>query len=106
MVVSGLTGLLLLPNSALFELFGDRRFRWFPGIGHYPRSLLGTDVYLLAILILWPLGLGHEREPTVRWWLERPLWFAVAGVVLYAMVVVFGPFERSKTPPHTSSSNA
>ena len=157
MVVSGATGLLLLTNSWLFELFGDRRFRWFPGIGHYPRSLVGTNVerisnaypptlcfllggvwmvgavmllrpaatrwlarerpwiatiavnarimtlflwhmtaYLLAILILWPLGFGHEREPTVRWWLERPLWLAVAGTILCGMVAVFGPLERAK----------
>lgn len=157
MVVSGLTGLLLLTNSGLFELFGDRRFRWFPGIGHYPRSLLGTNVerisnaypptlcfllggvwmvgsamllrsavtrwlarerpwiatiavnarimtiflwhmtaYLMAILILWPLGFGRDREPTVRWWLERPLWLAAAGTVLYAMVVVIGPLERTR----------
>jgi hypothetical protein len=155
MFVFGLTGLLVLTNSGFFELFGDRRFRWFPGIGHYPRSLLGTNVerisnaypptlcfllggiwmlgaamllrsvvtrwlvrerpwiatigvnarimtlflwhmtaYLFAILILWPLGFGHEHEPTVRWWLERPLWLAVPGVMLYAMVVVLGPLER------------
>jgi hypothetical protein len=52
--------------------------------------------YLLAILILWPLGFGHEREPTMRWWLERPLWLAVPGVVLYAIVVAFGPLERAR----------
>jgi len=157
MVTAGLAGLVLLTNPWLFELFGERRFQWFPDIGHYPRSLLGTDVerisnaypptlclllagvwavgavmllrstvtrwltrerpwiatiavnarimtlflwhmtaYLLAILILWPLGFGHDHETTARWWLERPLWLAVAGVVLYGMVAVFGPLERAK----------
>lgn len=155
MVGTGLGGLVLATNPWLFRLAGDNRFRWFPGIGHYPRSLLGTDVesvsnayppticfmlvgfwliglvlllrprltrwlqrpgpwkatiacnawimtlflwhmtaYLLAILLLWPLGFGRETEPTARWWIERPLWIAVPGVILLGLVGVFGRFER------------
>jgi hypothetical protein len=154
MVATGLGGLVLLTNSWIFEPFGDDRFRWFPGIGHYPRSMLGTDVervsnaypptvcfllvgvwliglvlllrppltrwlqrpaawkatitvnarimtlflwhmtaYLLVILVLWPLGLGREQEPTARWWLERPVWIVVPGVVLVGLVLLFGRFE-------------
>jgi fucose 4-O-acetylase-like acetyltransferase len=150
----GLGGLVVLTNPWLFRLAGDRRFIWFPGIGHYPRSLLGTDVeqvantypptvcfmlvglwlialvlllrpavsrwldrpgpwrativgnawimtlflwhmtaYLAAILLLWPLGFGHQHEPTARWWLERPLWIAAPGVVLVGLIAVFGRFE-------------
>ncbi|MGH7541614.1 MAG: acyltransferase family protein, partial [Gemmatimonadota bacterium] len=44
MVAGGLTGLVLLTTPWLFGLFGEARFDWFPGIGHYPKSLLGTDV--------------------------------------------------------------
>ncbi len=154
MAGGGLAGLVLLTNPWLFRLAGDARFDWFPGIGYYPRSLLGTDVeqisnaypptlcfllggiwllgvallarpalerwlrrprpwmatvavnlrimtlflwhmtaYLLAILLLWPLGFGQQPEPTARWWAERPLWVVVPGVILLLLVRVFGRFE-------------
>lgn len=168
MVAVGLGGLLAATNPWLFRLAGDDRFRWFPGIGHYPRSLLGTDVerisnaypptlcyllvglwligfvllarprlarwlegprpwkatiavngsimtlflwhmtaYLLAILVLWPLGFGQETTPSARWWAERPLWIAVPGVFLAGMVALFSRFEAAGRrtgagPPATS----
>jgi fucose 4-O-acetylase-like acetyltransferase len=154
MVIAGLVGLVLLTNDLIFTPFGDVRFEWFPGIGHYPKSLLGTDVervsnaypptvcfllggiwsigavmllrptlarwlerpgpwkvtiflnsiimtlflwhmtaYLIAILFLWPLGLGQQADSTARWWLERPLWLVVPGIILIALVAIFGRFE-------------
>lgn len=51
--------------------------------------------YLLAILLLWPLGFGRQLTPTVSWWLERPLWIAVPSAILAALVAVFGRFEGS-----------
>jgi fucose 4-O-acetylase-like acetyltransferase len=154
MMVVGLGGLIALTNPWLFRLFGEQRFAWFPGIGHYPRSLLGTDVeqvsnaypptlcfllvgiwliglvmllrapltrwlqrpavwkativvntrimtlflwhmtaYLLAILALWQIGFGHEHEPTLRWWAERPVWILVPGVLLLGIVAAVGRFE-------------
>ncbi len=164
----GLGGLVLMTNEWVFSLLGgDERFRWFPGIGHYPRSLLGTDnetvsnayppticyllvglwliglvmllrprlnrwlarpgpwkatiavngsimtlflwhmtAYLLAILVLWPLGLGQETSPTARWWLERPVWIAVPGVFLAVIVAIFGRFEAAgrRVRPASASS--
>lgn len=155
MVVVGLGGLLLLTNPPLFRLAGDVRFEWFPGIGAYPKSLLGTDVervsnaypptlcfllggiwsigaamllrsrlarwlqrprawaptiavngvimtlflwhmtaYLLAILVLWPLGMGQQTDSTPRWWLERIVWIVVPGAILAGLVAIFGRFER------------
>jgi peptidoglycan/LPS O-acetylase OafA/YrhL len=157
MVAGGLAGLVVLTTPWAFRLAGDVRFEWFPGIGHYPKSLLGTDVeavsnaypptvcfllggvwtigavmllkprldrwlrrdrpwrftivvntrimtlflwhmtaYLLALLLLWPLGFGREQDSTARWWLERPIWEIVPGVVLLGLVAVFGRSERGR----------
>jgi hypothetical protein len=159
MVVGGLAALVVLTTPWVFHLFGDARFDWFPGIGHYPKSLLGTDVeavsnaypptvcfllggvwtigavmllkprldrwlqrerpwrftivvnarimtlflwhmtaYLLALLLLWPLGFGREQDSTARWWFEKPLWFFVAGAILLGLIAVFGGFERGRKP--------
>lgn len=155
MVVVGLGGLLLLTNPTVFRLFGDVRFGWFPTIGYYPKSLLGTDIepisnaypptvcfmlggiwaigalmllrpylsrwlersrpwkvtiflnsvimtlflwhmtaYLIAILLLWPLGLGQQHDSTPRWWIERFVWILVPTAVLAGLIAIFGRFER------------
>jgi hypothetical protein len=155
MVITGLGGLLLLTNPPVWNMVGEVRFEWFPGIGAYPRSLLGTDVervsnaypptlcfllggvwaigaamlvrpalarwlervrpwattialnamimtlflwhmtaYLLAVLVLWPLGLGHQHDSTAGWWLERPIWIVVPAAFLAVLVALFGRFER------------
>ena len=160
MVAAGLGGLVLLTNPPFWQLFGDVRHTWFPGIGAYPKSLLGTDVeavsnaypptlcfllggvwstgaamllrdranrwlqhrrpwtftvavngvimtlflwhmtaYLLAILLLWPLGFGQETDSTLRWWLERPIWIVVPGIILLGLIAIFGRFERPRSPP-------
>jgi surface polysaccharide O-acyltransferase-like enzyme len=152
MALGGLAVLFLLTNP----VFGQAGEEWFPGIGHYPKSLLGTDVeritntyppticlvamafwsigvamllrdratrwlqrpgpwkatifvnsvimtlflwhmtaFLLAVLALWPLGLGQQGDTTAGWWLERPLWVAVPALFLTGLVAVFGRFERS-----------
>jgi fucose 4-O-acetylase-like acetyltransferase len=156
MAAVGLVGLTVLTNPPLFEwLGGAKRFDWFPTIGYYPKSLLGTDVepisnaypptvpflmmalwsigvvmllrdrlsrwlqrpgpwkatiavngvimtlflwhmtaYLLAILLLWPLGFGHQHVGNARWWLERPLWILVPAAILLVLIRIFGRFER------------
>jgi hypothetical protein len=54
--------------------------------------------YLIAILLLWPLGFGHQVDSTPRWWMERVLWELVPAVILAGLVAVFGRFERSVRP--------
>jgi hypothetical protein len=151
MALGGLATLLLLTNP----IFGEAGREWFPGIGHYPRSLLGTDVerisnaypptlpfmamafwsigvamllkprldkwlqrqrpwkftifvnsvimtlflwhmtaFLLAILVLWPLGFGQQGDTTAGWWFERPLWVGVSALFLAGLIALFGRFER------------
>jgi len=156
MAVGGFGLLILLTTPWAFDLIAGRaRFDWFPGIGYYPKSLIGTGVeavsnaypptlcylaqavgsigvamlfreraskwllkprpwkvvailnsvimtmflwfmtaYLLAILVLWPLGFGREHVIGVRWWAERPLWVIVPGVILVGIVAVMARFER------------
>jgi hypothetical protein len=155
MVVAGLAGLVLLTNPPLFELFGDVRHTWFPGIGAYPKSVLGTEAelvsnaypptlvylmvgvwtigaamllrprlrrwlerpapwrytiavnavimtlflwhmtaFLLAVLTLWPLGVGRQHETQARYWLEKIPYLVVAGAYLAGIVAVVGRFER------------
>jgi hypothetical protein len=157
MAAVGLGGLVLLTNPWVFRPFGDARFDWFIEIGHYPKSLLGTDVekisnaypptvcfmlagiwaigaamllrpaltgwlqrprpwkvtiylnsiimtmflwhmtaFLLAVLVLWPLGLGDYSETTAGWWAERVLWILVPGVFLAGIVALVGRFERPR----------
>lgn len=50
--------------------------------------------YLLAILAMWPLGMGREVDSTARWWAERPLWIAVPGAILTVIVALVARFER------------
>ncbi len=92
MVVIGLGGLALLTNPPLFRLVGDVRFEWFPPrIGHYPKSLLGTDVerisnaYPPTICFLlggvWSIGAVMLLRPMLRRWLERDRpWRLTIGV--------------------------
>lgn len=158
MVGSGLLGLILLTNPPIFRvLIGPARFDWFPGIGHYPKSLLGTEVeaisnaypptmcfmlvgiwtigavmllrqrlslwlersrpwsftvgvngvimtfflwhmtaFLIAVLLLWPLGLGQETDSTGLWWLERFVWVGIPGVILLGLTAIFGKYERPR----------
>jgi fucose 4-O-acetylase-like acetyltransferase len=151
MALVALAALILLTNPWIFGEVGQR---WFPGIGHYPRSLLGTDVqrisnaypptlpfmamvfwslglamllrgpatrwlrrtrpwkgvivvnsvimtlflwhmtaFLLTVLALWPLGLGQAQAPSAGWWLQRPLWVLVPGVILLGLIRLFARFE-------------
>jgi fucose 4-O-acetylase-like acetyltransferase len=155
MVVVGLGGLVLMTTPWVFEPFGTARFDWFPGIGHYPKSLLGTDVetvsnaypptvcflladiwsigavmllrpmltrwlehprpwkatiflngvimtlflwhmtaYFVVLLVLWPIGVGHQQDSTAAWWLVRPVVIGLSALVLAGIVAIVGRFER------------
>jgi hypothetical protein len=55
--------------------------------------------FLLAVLLLWPLGFGRTDATTLRWWLERPLWIGVSGLLLLGLIALFGRFERPAEKP-------
>jgi hypothetical protein len=90
MVAVGIGGLILLTNPWVFEPFGTAARDWFPGIGHYPKSLLGTDVedisnaypptvcFLLGAV--WSIGAAMLLRPSLSRWLERAgPWKATIG---------------------------
>jgi hypothetical protein len=82
MVVAGLAGLLLLTTPWILQLFGDARFRWFPTIGYYPKSLLGTDIEPISNAFpptvcfmlggIWSIGAVMLLRPALTRWLRRP----------------------------------
>ncbi len=52
--------------------------------------------YLLAFLLLYQIGLGHHTtDNIVIWWLERPVWVVVPGIVLLFFLKAFARFEQS-----------
>jgi hypothetical protein len=56
--------------------------------------------YAVAIVLLYPLGFGHQLDTNARWWLERLVWEVVPGTILLALVMAFGRFEfpRHRSP--------
>ena len=52
--------------------------------------------YVLAVLLLRPLGLADQTDTTTAWWLERPVWWIVPAAILAVFVVIFGRFERPR----------
>lgn len=48
-------------------------------------------------------GLWRGGTLDATWWATRPLWFALLGAVLVALVAVFGRFERAGQPRHSSA---
>jgi Acyltransferase family len=91
MVAGGFGLLLVLTTPNVWRLFGDARFTWFPGIGYYPKSLLGTDVervsnaYPPTVCFLlggvWTIGAMMLLRPSLqRWLLRRRAWKATIVV--------------------------
>lgn len=51
--------------------------------------------YLLAIVMLYPLGLGRLGG----WWIQRPVWLAAPAVMLGGLVALVGRFESPHPQP-------
>jgi fucose 4-O-acetylase-like acetyltransferase len=82
LALGGIAALLLLTNQWLFEWFGgDARFQWFPTIGHYPKSILGTDVEPISnaypptvcfmLVGLWTISAAMLLRERLTHWLHR-----------------------------------
>ncbi len=81
--------------------------RWLERRGPWRATIVANSVimtlflwhmtaYAVAILLLRPLSLGTEVDSTARWWMERPVWEFVPGLILLGMVLVVGRFERPR----------
>ncbi len=50
--------------------------------------------YAIAYLLLYQIGFGHFHIDNLRiWWLERPVWIIIPGIILLGLIKVFGRFE-------------
>ncbi len=56
--------------------------------------------FVIAIVVLYPLGFGEPIEPTQRWWTERIIWIVAPSAILSVFLIVFGRFEQP-TPTRT-----
>lgn len=94
-----LIGAAMLLRSRANRWLASKR-RWMAVIA--ANSLIMTvflwrlTAYLVTILLLYPLGLGHPTDSTASWWLQRPIWLLAPAVVLLPFVTVFGRFERGR----------
>jgi fucose 4-O-acetylase-like acetyltransferase len=59
---------------------------------------------VLAARLVLPLGVPAPEPGTVSWWALRLFWLVLPGLVLVALVAVFGRFERIAAPPPTPDS--
>lgn len=82
MAIGGLAGLVLATNPWIFEwLGGEGRFRWFPTIGYYPKSALGTDrepisnafppTVVFLLVGVWTIGAAMLVRDRLGRWLQR-----------------------------------
>jgi hypothetical protein len=77
------------------------------------RFVVGVNLQIMT-LYLWHLtamvlvigislllgGFGLGLEPlSAAWWLTRPIWFAVLGLVTIGLIAIFGRFERPAPDP-------
>lgn len=59
-----------------------------------------TAMVIVIGLSLLTAGLGLGVEPlSAAWWLSRPVWFLVVGLVTMALVALMGRFERPAPDP-------
>lgn len=81
--------LMLRPRLATW-LSGDRvwsRIEWAGGFA-LPAYLLHMIVVVAMVLAAEGLGVRFSAQPTVMWWLTRPLWFATVVALLVPLLRV------------------
>ena len=52
--------------------------------------------YFVVLLVLWPIGVGHQQDSTAAWWLLRPVFIGLSALVLAGIVALVGRFERPR----------
>jgi hypothetical protein len=101
------SGLALLVEPLLQRLM-QRRLAWTLVVGISARIMTLYLWHLTAMVTVIGIslatgGFGLGIEPlTAGWWLSRPLWFVVVGLVTVGMVAVFGRFESPVDDPRSA----
>ncbi|MGC2239915.1 MAG: acyltransferase family protein [Acidimicrobiia bacterium] len=90
---------LALALEPLLQRWMSRLRAWTIVVGVNARIMTLYLWHLTAMVIVIGLsllvgGLGLQIEPlTGTWWLVRPIWFAVLGLITVALIALFGRFE-------------
>ncbi|MEX2552021.1 MAG: acyltransferase family protein [Actinomycetota bacterium] len=53
---------------------------------------------VIIVVFAYPWGFPGPPAGTALWWFLRPVWVAMLAVTLAALVLVFGRYERGRTP--------
>ncbi len=97
-------GLVLIIEGPLRRwLNRPRAWRFVVGVNLQIMTLylwhLTAMVLVIGVsLLLGGFGLGMEPL-SAAWWLTRPIWFAVLGLVTVGLIAIFGRFERPAPDP-------
>jgi len=52
--------------------------------------------YSIAFFLLYQIGLGYHTTDNIGiWWLERPIWIILPGMIVFGFIKIFGKFEQS-----------
>jgi len=51
---------------------------------------------LVAVGVLFPLGFPQPEVGSLQWWLLRPVWIALLGLITLTFIAAFGRFERAR----------
>lgn len=98
--------LVAVVQLGLVWLLREPVTRWLQRPGVWKPVVAGNSVILtiflwhmtalLAVLaVLRALDVDLRTEPTLAWWLERPLWLLAPAPILALLVAVFGRVERA-----------
>lgn len=96
------SGLVLIAEPLLTRWM-NRLGSWTFVVGISSRIMTLYLWHLTAMVIVIAVGIvtggfGFGIEPlSAQWWLTRPIWFVVVGLVTVALALVFGRFERPDT---------
>jgi peptidoglycan/LPS O-acetylase OafA/YrhL len=95
----GQLGLLAL-GAEVLERFAARRTRLVDTAASWSMTVFVWHLlaWVVAYAAVRAIGIGVPAEPTATWWLQRPLWLVLPGVIAIPLCALFRRFDRSGRP--------